>query len=106
MANEQSTYALREVSEELGVDEHVLRYWETEFEALQPPKDEGGQRCYRAEDVATARRIQQLLKDEKYTIAGARQALQRDETRQQAAERLRDLRAFLVALRDEVRSAS
>lgn len=105
MANEQSTYALPEVSSELGVEEHVLRYWETEFDALQPAKDESGQRQYCARDVATARRIHQLLKDEKYTIAGARQALQHDEQRRALAQRLRTLRAFLVEMQSELRSS-
>jgi len=105
MDNEQPTYALSEVSSELGVEEHVLRYWETEFDALQPVKDEGGQRRYRASDVATARRIQELLKDEKYTIAGARQALQHDEQRRALAQRLRTLRAFLVDMQSELRSS-
>ena len=105
MADEQSTHTLREVSTKLGVEEHVLRYWETEFDALQPVKDESGTRCYQPDDVAVARRIRQLLKDEKYTIAGARQALKRDAKRQEVAQHLRDLRAFLVDLRSKVQSA-
>ena len=105
MDAESATYALREVSAELGIEEHVLRYWETEFDALQPPKDEGGQRRYRPCDVQTARRIQQLLKDEKYTIAGARQALKRDEQRRELAQRLQKLRAFLVEVRRELQAS-
>jgi len=106
MAEEQTTtYAIEEVSKQLGVEQHVLRYWETEFDALQPAKNDGGQRQYSADDVATAQRIQQLLKDEKYTIAGARQALRRDAERKQVAGQLRKLRAFLVEMRSEIASS-
>lgn len=102
MAKDQpETYAIREVSKQLGIEQHVLRYWETEFEALQPAKAEGGQRRYSTRDVATARRIQQLLKDEKYTIAGARQALEQDTKRKQVAHQLRKLRTLLVRMREQ-----
>lgn len=105
MAEEETTtYAIREVSKQLGIEQHVLRYWGTEFAALRPTKDASGQRQYRPSDVETARRIQQLLKEEKYTIAGARQALERDETHKQIAQRLRKLRALLVTMREEVTS--
>ncbi len=106
MAEDQpETYAIREVSKQLGIEQHVLRYWETEFKALQPTKGEGGQRRYSPRDVATARRIQQLLKDEKYTIAGARQALEQDAKRKQVARKLRKLRALLVRMRDQAKAS-
>ncbi|HET6566596.1 MAG TPA: MerR family transcriptional regulator [Rhodothermales bacterium] len=71
-------YSIGEVSEITGLDQHVLRYWETEFHELQPNKNRGGRRIYTEQDIALVRRIQQLLRDEKYTIEGARQVLSRN----------------------------
>jgi DNA-binding transcriptional MerR regulator len=65
-------FKIGEVCELVGVQAHVLRYWETEFPMLQPRKNRSGQRTYRRRDVEMARRIRQLLYDEGFTIAGAR----------------------------------
>ncbi len=66
-------------SEITGVEIHTLRYWEREFEAfLNPVRTEGGQRRYRAEDIATVFRIKRLVRDEMFSIAGARRSLARD----------------------------
>jgi DNA-binding transcriptional MerR regulator len=60
-----------------GVEVHTLRYWETEFaEFLQPVRTGGKQRRYRPEDIATVFAIKRLLRDEMYSIAGARRHLQ------------------------------
>lgn len=61
-----------------GVEVHTLRYWEREFEAfLVPERTEGGQRRYRPEDIQTVFIIKRLLRDEMFSIAGARRHLQR-----------------------------
>jgi len=64
-----------EVAEDLGVAQHVLRFWETKFPALRPLKRGGGRRYYRPEDVELLRRIRKLLYEEGYTIKGAQKAL-------------------------------
>lgn len=64
-----------EVSAELGVKPHILRYWEAQFDVLKPLKRAGGRRYYRAQDVATLRRIDALLNREGFTVRGARQFL-------------------------------
>src|SRR4026209_552719 len=64
-----------EVCEIVGVQAHVLRYWETEFPTLAPQKNRAGQRTYRRRDVEMALRIKELLYDEQYTIAGAKKKL-------------------------------
>jgi DNA-binding transcriptional MerR regulator len=64
-----------EVSAELGVKPHILRYWEAQFDGLKPLKRAGGRRYYRAQDVATLRTIDRLLNREGYTVRGARQFL-------------------------------
>ena len=69
-------FKIGEVCELLGVQAHVLRYWETEFPTLSPQKNKSGQRSYRRRDVEIALRIKQLLYNEMFTIAGARKKLQ------------------------------
>ena len=64
-----------EVSAELGVKPHILRYWEAQFDTIKPLKRAGGRRYYRPEDVETLRTIDQLLNREGFTVRGARQYL-------------------------------
>jgi len=72
---EKLFFKIGEVCDLLGVQAHVLRYWETEFPMFAPQKNRAGQRTYRRRDVEMALRIKELLYDEKYTIAGAKQKL-------------------------------
>lgn len=99
---EKLYYSIGEVSERVGHEPHVLRYWEQEFEVLNPRKNRAGRRVYTQEDIETVERIRRLLKDEKYTIEGARQAIKRDSSRAAIAEDLKALRSFLVTLRDQL----
>ena len=64
-----------EVSTELGVKPHILRYWETRFAQLRPLQRAGKRRYYRPEDVVLARRINSLLNQEGYTIKGVQKLL-------------------------------
>ena len=59
----------------LGVQTHVLRFWETKFSQLRPVKSSGGRRYYRPEDIVLLRRIQELLHSKGYKIKGAQQVL-------------------------------
>ncbi|HEX8386012.1 MAG TPA: MerR family transcriptional regulator [Rubricoccaceae bacterium] len=99
-------YSIREVSEATGLKPHVLRYWESEFESLRPKKNRAGNRTYTARDLDVVLRVQRLLRDEKYTIEGARHALARElaeadgagpapAPQADARQRLVELRAFL-----------
>jgi DNA-binding transcriptional MerR regulator len=74
---------ISEVSTELDVPQHVLRFWETKFPQIRPLKRGGGRRYYRPEDVELLRRIQSLLYKEGYTIKGVQRLLR--ETRGAAA---------------------
>ena len=69
-------FKIGEVSELLGVEPYVLRYWETEFPALSPKKSGTGHRLYRRKDVELLLRIKHLLYEKRFTIEGARQLLQ------------------------------
>jgi DNA-binding transcriptional MerR regulator len=73
---EKIYFKIGEVCELVGVQAHVLRYWETEFPMLSPQKNRSGQRSYRRRDVEVALRIKELLYDEMFTIAGAKKKLQ------------------------------
>ena len=64
-----------ELSEELGVAQHILRYWETKFPQLRPLQRAGNRRYYRPADVALTRRIHNLLSSEGYTVRGVQQLL-------------------------------
>src|SRR5512142_2735358 len=68
-------FKIGEVSELLGVESYVLRYWETEFAVLSPKKSGTGHRLYRRKDVELLLRIKHLLYEKKFTIEGARLAL-------------------------------
>lgn len=73
---EKIYFKIGEVCDLVGVQAHVLRYWETEFPMLSPQKNRSGQRSYRRRDVEVALRIKELLYDEMFTIAGAKKRLQ------------------------------
>lgn len=61
---------ISEVADELGVQQHVLRFWETKFSQIRPLKRGGGRRYYRPEDIIVLKRIHELLYTEGYTIKG------------------------------------
>src|SRR4029453_7321598 len=68
-------YRIGEVSDIVGVEPHVLRYWETEFRSIRPQKSSKGQRVYSRRDVEKLLRVKDLLRNQGFTIAGARKRL-------------------------------
>src|SRR3974390_2645656 len=68
-------YRIGEVAELVGVEPHVLRYWEREFRSIRPTKSAKGQRVYSRRDVENLLRVRELLYSEGFTIAGARKRL-------------------------------
>ena len=66
---------ISELSADLGLPQHILRYWETRFPQLRPLQRSGNRRYYRPGDVALVRRINQLLNVEGFTVRGAQKAL-------------------------------
>src|SRR5438309_8781796 len=69
-------FRIGEVSRLAGVKPYVLRYWETEFPAIAPRKSGTGHRLYRRKDVETVLEIKRLLYEKRFTIEGARKALE------------------------------
>ena len=107
-------FRIGEVASAVGVETHVLRYWETEFRSIRPQKSSRGQRVYSRRDVETLLRVRELLYDRGFTIAGARKQL-RDgglEPREPAdptligAAKMRaaltDIRREIVSLLDDI----
>jgi DNA-binding transcriptional MerR regulator len=81
-AGEKEPGALKtigELSQELGVAQHILRYWETKFPQLKPMQRAGNRRYYRPGDVDLARRINRLLNEEGYTVRGVQKLLRDKE---------------------------
>jgi DNA-binding transcriptional MerR regulator len=68
-----------ELSADLGVAQHILRYWETKFPQLKPLQRAGNRRYYRPADVALAKRIHRLLNEEGYTVKGVQKLLRSKE---------------------------
>ena len=70
-------FRIGEVASLIGVEPHVLRYWEREFRSIRPTKSAKGQRVYSRRDVENLLRVRDLLYTEGFTIAGAKKQLQR-----------------------------
>jgi DNA-binding transcriptional MerR regulator len=68
-------YSISEVSKITGLEQYVLRYWESEFEQLKPAKNRAGNRIYTNRDIKLILYIKKLLRDERYTIEGAKQVI-------------------------------
>jgi DNA-binding transcriptional MerR regulator len=72
---EKSYFSIGEVAEMLGVSASLIRFWETEFDSLQPRKTRKGNRMYSKTDVELLRTIYHLVKERGYTLKGAREML-------------------------------
>ena len=77
---------ISEVSVQLDVPAHVLRFWESKFSALKPLKRSGGRRYYRTEDIELLKSIKSLLYDEGYTIKGAQNSLKKRTSASEAVQ--------------------
>ena len=108
-------YRIGEVAGIVGVEPHVLRYWETEFRSVRPQKSAKGQRIYSRRDVETLLKVKDLLYAHRFTIAGARRKLREggvepvapeDGATSEEARRMRDalleIRGEILALMDEL----
>lgn len=102
-------YRIGEVAEIVGVEPHVLRYWESEFKSIRPQKSPKGQRVYSRRDLEKLLRVKGLLYTEGYTIAGARRQLKEASNAEgrggnASEDALRKMRRDLSDLREQVRS--
>ena len=100
-------FRIGEVAGLVGVEPHVLRYWETEFRSVRPQKSAKGQRIYSRRDVETLLKVKELLYAHRFTIAGARRKLREGGVEPVAPEAVNSeettrMREALVALRTEI----
>lgn len=99
-------YTIGEVSEMLGVNQSLLRYWESEFKTIKPKRSPKGTRYYSQKDIEEIKLIHYLLKERKLKIEGAKQILKNKResiTRtQQVVERLKSLRDELSEFIEEM----
>jgi DNA-binding transcriptional MerR regulator len=99
-------FRIGELAELVGVEPHVLRYWEQEFR-VRPQRSPSGQRMYRRKDISKFLKIKQLLYKQGFTIAGARRALSDSDTPADGPmdsdlDSLRSVADRLAALRDRI----
>ena len=94
-----------EVAVELGVGQHILRYWEGKFPQLKPLKRAGNRRYYRPDDVELVRRIHHLLTREGYTVRGVQQLLRGKDPLPEPVAPPENLLGALKRVRDELEAA-
>lgn len=92
-------YTMGEVSEMFRVNQSLLRFWESEFDILQPRKNKKGDRYFRPVDIKNLHLIYHLLRQKKYTIEGAKEFLKKNkkaDERFEVVQRLQEIKAFLL----------
>jgi DNA-binding transcriptional MerR regulator len=100
---EKLYWTIGEVAEDFGVNTSLLRYWEKEFDELRPERTSKNGRRYTKKDRELVRLIRHLLKDQGYTIQGAKEKLRTDrkgvETNTDIMERLLRIRSLLIEVK-------
>lgn len=99
-------FTISEVGAMVEEEAHVLRYWETEFRQLRPKKNKAGKRIYTRADIDTVFNIRHLLRSDKYTLEGARQAMaaktRRSDTNTEENGDLSQVREFLTQVLERI----
>ncbi len=103
---QKSYFSISEVAEQLELTTSLIRFWESEFDILQPRKNRKGNRIYSLEDIRILKEIKHLVKDKGFTLKGAREKLKMERKAVTGATEIREtlhkVRAFLVNLRDQL----
>lgn len=96
-------YSITEVSEHLDVAPSLLRYWENEFPSIKPKRNSRGTRFYTTKDIEEIERIHFLVKEQGFTLQGAKEKLKTDKqginSNIEVVQKLKEIRAFLVQLK-------
>jgi DNA-binding transcriptional MerR regulator len=98
-------FTIGEVSEKLNINISQIRFWEKEFSQLKISKTAGGTRKYSHSDIDILRLIHKLLKEQGYTLEGAKEKLKHDKElpqKQEIINRLKTVRQFLVDIKNEL----
>ena len=103
---EKIYYSIGEVAEQLNVAPSLIRFWESEFELIQPKKNRKGNRQFTKEDIDHVRTIYHLVKQKGFTLQGAKEMLKNDtqavRDKMEIYESLKKIRQFLVEVRDKL----
>ena len=103
---EKLYYSIGEVSEMFNVAPSLIRFWESEFEIIQPKKNRKGNRQFTKEDIDNVRTIYHLVKEKGFTLQGAKEMLKNDtqsvKDKMEMLDCLRRVRQFLVEVRDKL----
>jgi DNA-binding transcriptional MerR regulator len=99
-------YTIGEVAAMFDVNTSLIRFWEKEFEIIEPKKSKKGNRLFTQKDVENLKVIYHLVKERGFTLAGAKKKLSENRTdvaqNSEVVEKLREIRGFLVELRDSL----
>jgi len=103
---EKIYYSIGEVAEMFSVAPSLIRFWESEFEIIQPKKNRKGNRQFTKEDIDNVRTIYHLEKEKGFTLQGAKEMLKNDsgavKDKMEMISALRRVRQFLVEIRDRI----
>ncbi len=104
---EKIYYSIGEVAEMFDVAPSLIRFWESEFELIQPKKNRKGNRQFTKEDIDSVRTIYHLVKEKGFTLQGAKEMLKNDtqsiKDKMGLLESLKKVRSFLVEVREKLR---
>ncbi len=99
-------YTVREVAQILGVSESNVRYWEKEFDSIRPYIGGRGVRFFTEQDIEEFKLVKYLVKDRKYTVAGAKKKLKDNKKdiidKQQLVDRLMQVREMLQEIKEQI----
>ncbi|MBS1951371.1 MAG: Transcriptional regulator, MerR family [Cytophagales bacterium] len=103
---EKLYYSIGEVAEQFNVAPSLIRFWESEFDIIQPKKNRKGNRQFTKEDIESIRTIYHLVKQKGFTLQGAKEMLKNDsqavKDKMEMYESLKKIRQFLVEVRDKL----
>jgi DNA-binding transcriptional MerR regulator len=103
---EKLYYSIGEVSEMFNVAPSLIRFWESEFELIQPKKNRKGNRQFTSEDINNVKTIYHLVKEKGFTLQGAKEMLKNDsqsvKDKMEMIDSLRRLRLFLTEVREKL----
>jgi len=104
---EKIYYSIGEVAEMFNVAPSLIRFWESEFELIQPKKNRKGNRQFTKEDIENVRTIYHLVKEKGFTLQGAKEMLRNDsqavKDKMEMISSLRRVRQFLTEVREKLR---
>lgn len=99
-------YSIGEVAKLFDVNPSLIRFWESEFDVLQPKKNRKGNRLFTQEDIENLKIIYHLVKEKGYTLSGAKDEMKKNpnelKDQQKVVQALENLKSFLIDMKDNL----